>query len=692
MGGGIAGVTSFNGAAGAVTGVSTVNGAGAGPVTTTVGPGLQQTTVANNTNTNQLVEAEWTMGITRIYAVDFVSGNDANAGFADPATSSAADYAIACAAAGAVAKKTLAGLGAIFPRLGAGRTVEVVIANGGAGGVAQAYAGDMNVAIGGSQGYAVSPVVRATGTNTTAGCTKFDGSAADCIYLGAMTATGMNAAGYNPVAAFSTTVIKSLKVGGAAPAFAAEAAAAMPLGARIRFDAATTTAALRNIARPVVKVAGTDTITVPVVLPAVPVGTDVFYIEMPAVTVDAITMNDTTAVPSTGIASNSVTSFAGLAAGTIAVVAGRFVFAFCWTTTTFLATDGLCNISPSYTHTVRGSQTVGGSRSGSSCALTSTSSTLNALHTVTSLTVSVPSVLTILDGVTIGTGLNAVRWYVRSDTPAIGRVAAFAAVPVRILAGGFGIFGGGSFSCGQLESNNPTGNAVFVEGGPVFWDMSISGANTSLTGAGGIGFGLNVQSVTVTQNARNCAFRIGTVLPAFTGSLADVGIAGGTVTWAQVGATGIVDLNGNRFYNATNASPLGIIGKFSGVLVTDAVLTSATFLGDPGFQPLLNANGTPDAEYPTSLRFISRMRVFAPTGNGATPFVVTLFKRPSGGANAATTQTVTVPALAAVGSNFSDLIHPILYADGDTFSVKVTSAATAEGNKPMTVTLQGPSC
>ena len=106
-------------------GVTSLN-ALAGVLTETADSLIPLTSAGTNINQGQLIAANWTLGVCRVYAVDGVNGNDANVGFADPATSSAADYAIACAAAGAagVAKKTLAGLGAVFPRQGRGRLVE----------------------------------------------------------------------------------------------------------------------------------------------------------------------------------------------------------------------------------------------------------------------------------------------------------------------------------------------------------------------------------------------------------------------------------------------------------------------------------------------------------------------------------------------------------------------------------------
>ena len=219
---------------------------------------------------DQTAVADWTVGLTRVYAVDFINGVDGNKGYADPATSSTGDYAIACATAGAVAKKTFAGLAAIFPRVGAGRNVEIVIANGGAN-TAQAYTGQLGDFLNGVAGYNIWNV-RATGTNTTAGCTAFDGSVADATYQGAITVTGLNVAGYNPSGA-STTSLPCVLAGGGAASLPAEPAP--PLGWRVRFDAATATVALRNQCRQIAQVVG-DTITPQTAFSATPANGDVF--------------------------------------------------------------------------------------------------------------------------------------------------------------------------------------------------------------------------------------------------------------------------------------------------------------------------------------------------------------------------------------------------------------------------------
>lgn len=220
--------------------------------------------------------ARWPAANTRWYAIDGALGDDKNVGFSD----------VSSAAAGLVAKKTFAGLAQIFPLNGANRKAVIVIASG-------TYVGGLQVFLAGCSGYAADfPLILPTITNATAGAVAFAGDVNDKLMAGFVTATGMNAAGYNPVAPFDQVSIKCLKVGGAAPGFPAETAAPIPMGVRGRFDSATTTAALRNVSFPIVGISAADTLTGPNVatgagfLPVAPVGTDTFYIEMAGLNVD----------------------------------------------------------------------------------------------------------------------------------------------------------------------------------------------------------------------------------------------------------------------------------------------------------------------------------------------------------------------------------------------------------------------
>lgn len=536
--------------------------------------------------------ANWALGITRVYAVDSLNGSDANKGYADPASTSTADYAIACAAAGLVAKKTFSGLGAIFPRVGAGRLVEVVAANGGVNTV-KVYGESLESAIGGNIGYRSGVAVRGTGTNTTAGCTAFDGSASDCIYQGAITATGMNAAGYHPTGAPTTTGVQCLTFAGGAPGFAAEAAATMPLGAIVRFDANTTTAALRNIRRKVEQVTGADTVTFATALSAVPVAADTFYIEMPGVTLTTCVLgnNCTQATPAGAGGAGTITGIAF--SGLTFITEGRLTVAGSWFTG-LTAQDMRINCSATYTHPVRGTIATGGSRSAGSFTATNCVTSMASLHVTTSVAVNVPSTLSILAGTVIGTNLTIAGAGLDVSTPAIGTTTAVVSVPVRILAGGI-LINGSRLAFGQVEINNNNG-LIIVQGGDNYIDLGIAQANTALTGSGTFGMYLGPGSGNLP--ASKTKIRIANVLPAFVqGILLGDGV--NSISWAAAaGASstfgnGFTDNAGNNFAQWTTGN--GVYGgtvplKFGGVLLGGAAAT-LTYLADAADSPAGGAPG-----------------------------------------------------------------------------------------------------
>jgi hypothetical protein len=281
--GGAPGVWPGNGAAPPA--VAAASSAGVGPQTsafdhthqgvldiTSASAQLSVAVAGANRSIGQTIAADWPIANVRWYTLD--AGIAASGvGFSDASS----------AAAGLVAKKTVAELGAIIPRVGNDRKICIVIKAG-------SYVGQGDPGLlltSGLAGYN-SIIIVATDTNATAGAVAFAGDANDRNFAGFTTATGMNAAGYKPVAAFSASLVKCLTFGGAGPAFAAEPA--MPLFVRMRFDVATTTAALRNVSRWIRVVTGADTLTPLSALPAVPVGTDVFYLEMPNAVTDAWTV------------------------------------------------------------------------------------------------------------------------------------------------------------------------------------------------------------------------------------------------------------------------------------------------------------------------------------------------------------------------------------------------------------------
>ena len=225
------------------------------------------------------IAADW-IGI-RYYAVDYDGGSDMAAGFSD----------VSMPAAGVAALKTIEELLTRLPKLGQGQRVVVAI---------KARAGGANylkkdgvtldrLNLNGLYGY-FHLLVRGTGDVPTADAVAFANDTADKIALGARIVAGTNAAGYNPVAPISVSTFDVQLSGGGAPALAAEPAL---IGKRIRFDSATTTVALRNAAA-MIHANDTDTITMADDLPAVPVTTDVFYIEEPGLAVEQLAVTSTT--------------------------------------------------------------------------------------------------------------------------------------------------------------------------------------------------------------------------------------------------------------------------------------------------------------------------------------------------------------------------------------------------------------
>lgn len=599
-------------------------------VTSPLGP-ITSLALASLSSLSIAGQARWTLGVARIYAVDFVNGLDTNRGYADAASSSTADYALAVQAAGLVAKKTIGGLAAIFPRVGAGRVCEIVVANGGVNTV-QAYTEALETLLAGVVGYSSTFSVRGTGTNTTAGAVAFDGSANDVLYLGAITAPGMNAAGYKPTGSPTTTVVQCLTAAGGAPGFGAEPAA--PCGYRIRFDAATATAALRNICRMVIKVAGTDTLTFPDALPAVPVGggtPDTFYIEQVGVTFPASTVGVGAVVSLAGV------GFAGAFTSTLA---SSVTLAFTQSATSYTFTrTTVVSAARAYTNVARGSQTVGGSRATTSASFADTPTlTLNGLCTVTSLSITTCSSLTILAGFVSGTSwtLSNINGLAGGSVSNIGGTAAVVSLPPRIINGNITLSNGGRIGISQVAINSSGGQYLLTTAGPWTINMALAGANTSITGvnSGGAG-GLNPGTSGALNNFGLSTFILGATLPTLTGTV-EVAMSGGlNATWAQLGAgAGFTDINGNRFIGAGQAA--GVPVFFSGTLFGGAGAT-LTYLANAG--DALAVNNTTPLAYPGPGAVTSTLLVKPRVNTMANACTATLYKN-----GVATAMTVSIPA------------------------------------------------
>lgn len=130
--------------------------------------------------------ADWPLTQVRYFIVDEDNGSDANTGYID-----AAPGTDISATAPSVAIATWAHLLTIVPTLGNGRHAEVIFRRRAGGAV---YTGTAQAKIG-VFGYTTF-TIRGTDTNTTAGCTAWDNTAADRAFNGGQQVPGTNAAGY----------------------------------------------------------------------------------------------------------------------------------------------------------------------------------------------------------------------------------------------------------------------------------------------------------------------------------------------------------------------------------------------------------------------------------------------------------------------------------------------------------------
>lgn len=227
----------------------------------------------NNGELGELVHVNNTIAVdwigTRYFAIDYDGGSDEAVGFSD---TSMAD-------SGTKALKTIEELLTRLPKLGQSQRAVIAIKTraGGATYLKKDGVTPDRLNLNGQYGY-FHLLVRGTGTNTTAGAVAFANDTADKIYLGAQLVSGT-------AAAYTTTGVNTVETITVTPGgLAAEPAL---IGKRIRFDSATTTVALRNFSA-MIHANTANTITVADNLPAVPVATDVLYIEEPGVAVDTI--------------------------------------------------------------------------------------------------------------------------------------------------------------------------------------------------------------------------------------------------------------------------------------------------------------------------------------------------------------------------------------------------------------------
>jgi len=114
--------------------------------------------------------------------------------------------------------------------------------------------------------------------------------------------------------------------------------------------------------------------------------------------------------------------------------------------------------------------------------------------------------------------------------------------------------------------------------------------------------------------------------------------------------------------------------KFSGAIDTDGAGARISYLADAGAQSgIVNLAAQ---RYPTSSRLMLLLRVTKLVGAGVVTnnITCTLYKN-----NIATTMTITVLAADAAGTKYVDNTHPILFADGDDFDLRLDDAADVLG-------------
>ena len=603
----------------------------------------------------QRLIADWPLTTTRTFLLDPVNGNDANPGFSDAAGPFNA---------ATQAKQTEAGMRKVFPAEFAGRQFRLLYARG-------AYATPIIAnLLSGAGGWSTS-VIRPTATDATAGAVAFADDAADRAFLGFTTATGMNAGGYNPIGALSATLIQCQINGGGAPGFAAEPA--LPGGVRIRFDSATTTVALRNVSRPITRVSGGDTLRPGTAFPAVPAATDVFYIEMPGTTLPS------SVYATTG--GRGILSIVGARyTGSLQLIGGNIRVSGTMCDTSFSATgNSASSISALYTDpdvvsiacgmslrvgTTMSVQQAAGPTSFQSIWAVGAASWTNSVSAPT-----FTNGCTFAGGVSL-TNISGMPTFIWNSTGDPTRIIGPNSVAGLLMNSASAVIDGLDITfAGALPGLDVRNNSFLI-------------VTNRLTGTtGGPGATMINSSAAIISLAST---------PTLTGAGGDVQLRNGHfVTWAQAATTGIEDAAGNRlispFIAGVGSSPLAVVGKFTGTVISDPGAAVFTYMADPGrafVAPIANEVGR--MGYPTSTRLITRLRVHALTAV-VVQYTVTLYQN-----GAPTTMIVTVPALTAPGTKFVDAAHPILFADGDDFDLRVDMGQTEGGDQQLSAVLEGP--
>lgn len=516
------------------------------------------------------IVATWPIGTVRTFLYDPVNGNDANPGYSD----GAGPYNPVT-----LAKKTAAGVMSVFPRNMSGHTFRLLIASG------TYAAAELDQILGGVTGIAQNSLVRGTGTNATASATAFADDANDRIFAGAITANGASPGGYNATVGATTTSIPVQLAGGGAATFPPEPGE--PLMWRIRFDSATSTLALRNVARALIQVAG-NTLTPDSPLPVAPSAGDTLYLEMAGVRFPTIQIGGSTIASSAPAASPPPQSVRGLQVVgvysadvmNIGQGTGMYTFAFSGAASTIYIRAQYMRTGSSYTEpTTNASVAVGGGLRGGGSFFNVEVPGTATLNNLCSTGVFQPVLKGIadIDGV-FGGGLRTISG--STSGAQFGNLNR-----VRVL--GPNDFAGIEVNSTIGTSINSTGPKLTVTGCGALPAIGLLGyaltvhLDANATGSAGnldVGLSMNTQGSTVFLNG----------IPTVTGTLGDVRLGDGTiVSWAAAYA-GIVDTSGNWIgsqsaYPWTTRRPArSIIGNATNVAgsVGDIVgSTPSTFLG-----------------------------------------------------------------------------------------------------------------
>ena len=123
-----------------------------------------------------------------------------------------------------------------------------------------------------------------------------------------------------------------------------------------------------------------------------------------------------------------------------------------------------------------------------------------------------------------------------------------------------------------------------------------------------------------------------------------------------------------------------VMAMFTGALLTDETLPSASYMANPG-SDLALTNGTPQ-RFVTSERTPVRLRVTFLSG-AAVATTVTLYKN-----NVATAMQVSIPNNAVSGNKFVDQAHSVLFADGDDFDLRMDCAGGVAGTTRVSAVLE----